>query len=535
MFASGPAPQDQPGAITSLGAGLGKGFGQVMLNAQRYAGKGVRALGGVFAPAPTLSSLVTGNRPSNLVQRAGQWLVDDASQGLQKIEAELAPYSEANPFAAGAGEFGGQVVGTLPVGGLLARGVGSVAPAALTDALATGGMRAARATGLRGMAARVVGGAATGGVSAGLVDPQEAGTGALIGAALPPGLALAGKAASLAGAGVRSAIGHASPAVVALANRAKQLGIDVPADRLVNSKPMDALASGLNYVPFSGRAATEAKMGTQLNRALSRTFGQDSPNVTMALRKAEADLGGKFDTFLRSNTVNLDQQFLTDLADAGNRALRELGSDGASIISKQIDEIVAKGTTGTIDGQAAYNIKKTLDRIGNRNSPEAWYALDLKRKLMDALDRSVGAQKSQGFSLLRQQYGNMLELQQLAKNGVEGEVSVARLANLKGINNPDLQELADIAAQFVKPREGQHGAMQRAVAGGITFGTGGLPGLAAFGAAGRVANTALNSNAARSLAGVPTAAGPNAIQRLLANEDLRLLGYRAAPILGADQ
>ena len=28
-----------------------------------------------------------------------------------------------------------------------------------------------------------------------------------------------------------------------------------------------------------------------------------------------------------------------------------------------------------------------LDRIGKRNSPEAWYALDLKKRLMEALNR----------------------------------------------------------------------------------------------------------------------------------------------------
>jgi hypothetical protein len=337
----------------------------------------------------------------------------------------------------------------------------------------------------------------------------------MIGGTLPAATQLAGSA----GSAIRNAIsgGGASPEVRQLAQRAEQLGIQIPADRLVDSKPLNAVASSLNYVPFSGRGATEDAMNTQLNRALSRTFGQNDSNVTMALRRAEGSLGSRFDQFLQANTVNVDQQFMTDLASAASQANRELSTDGAHVINNQISEILAKGNNGQIDGQAAYNIKKTLDRIGNRNSPEAWYALDLKGRLMDALNRSVGPQQAQEFQGLRQQYGNMLTLQKLAKNGVDGEVSAARLANLQNIHNPDIQELADIAAQFVKPREGMHGAAQR------VYGAGGVMGLAGAGFAaggplgavvaplatvggGRTANSLLNSNAARNFvlgSGVP--------------------------------
>jgi hypothetical protein len=70
---------------------------------------------------------------------------------------------------------------------------------------------------------------------------------------------------------------------------------------------------------------------------------------------------------------------------------------------------------------------------------------------------------------------------------------------MKNINNPDLQELADIAAQFIKAREGQHGSMQRAAAALGVGGSLGLPALAGVSAGGRAANSALNSNALRDL------------------------------------
>jgi hypothetical protein len=467
-------------------------------------------------------------------------------------QAGLAAYTAEQPktLPYEAGKLTSEIAGTAGVGGALAAPVKAVAPVAgpvvgnlLTkfgNALGSSGMTVGgapattAAQGAGNLALRAAGGYGSGYASAGLIDPSTANTGGMINAAVP----VVSKAAGLVGNALGKAVsgGQLAPEVVALADRAKQLGIDIPADRLVNSKPLNALASSLNYVPLSGRAGTERKMQDQLNTALSRTFGQDSDNVTMALRKASGDLGDKFDKVLQSNTVKIDPQFMQDVADAGTMASKELGSEGAGIINKQIDEILAKGQSGEIDGQAAYNIKKTLDRISNRNSPEAFYARDLKQKLMGALDRSLGPQEAADFAAVRKQYGNMLSLENLAQNGAEGDISIARLANMKNINNPDLQELADISAQFLKGREGQHGSAQR-VFGGLgaagSAGTAAVLGVPAVPlalgagiAAGRGANMLLNSNMVKSrLLGAPS-------QNLLANTQIPQLMYRAAPVAG---
>lgn len=438
--------------------------------------------------------------------------------------------------AASVGRVGGNVLATLPVGGVIGQGVKLGARAAgvgqtaqpLVNAISSAGFKSGAATPVGNALARTAGGAITGGASAGLVNPDDVGMGAAIGGALPGVLGGAAKAGQLIGKGIRG--GEVAPEVSALAKRAKDLGIDIPADRIVDSKPMNALASSLNYVPFSGRAATEAKMQSQLNKAVSRTFGQDSDNVTGALRKAGDSLGKKFDDVLSSNTVKLDDQFLSDLAAHEQTALSELSPEGAKIVKNQIDQIIAKGATGEIDGQAAYNIKKTLDRIGNRNSPEGYYARDLKKSLMEALNRSLSPEDAKGFAKTRQEYGNMLALEKLAQNGVDGDISIGRLANMRNINNPDLQELADIAAQFLKSRESSHGAMQRTMIGGVAGLSGvGLPALAGGAAVGRGTNALLNSQAARNFVmNAPKQTGNT-------NALLGTGFYRSAPLLAPDQ
>ena len=439
--------------------------------------------------------------------------------------------SDPNSMVYKGGKLVSEIAGTAGAGGAVANALSKAPVIAnsapnLINAVRTSGMSAGTTTGLANLATRATGGALSGGVSAGMVNPDDAGVGALIGGGLPVLTKAAGAVGSKVGAALRG--NPVSPEVAALAKRAEELGINIPADRIVDSKPLNALASTLNYVPFSGRAATEAKMGEQLNRAASRLVGQDSPNMTKALRDAGRDLGSKFDQVLKSTGVNFDQQMLNDVAGVYNTAQKELGSDALRPIASQIDELFTKGQSGVIDGQAAYNIKRTLDRIGRGNGPEAFHANELRKVLMDGLNRSLGEDGAKAFAVTRQQYGNMLALEKLAKNGAEGELSVARLANMRNINNQPLQELADIAAQFVKSREGQHGMAQRAVIGGLTFGAGGMGGLLGGATAGRAANSALNSQAVKGLllnGQTPGLLSDPAIQ----------LGYQVSPLLGGSR
>jgi hypothetical protein len=166
-------------------AGLSKGVGNVMFGGQRLAGKGLQMLG---------------------AEETGQALIQDAARRQAEQEAFIAPYREAAPVRTGAGEFTGEVVSTLPVGGVIAKGVSKIPGAGnVAEAIRTGGFRtgAPVATTAGGRAAdiatRATGGAVVGGTSAALINPEEAGAGAGFGAAAPFVLPTVGKYVAIGG------------------------------------------------------------------------------------------------------------------------------------------------------------------------------------------------------------------------------------------------------------------------------------------------------------------------------------------------
>jgi hypothetical protein len=166
-------------------AGISKGVGNVMFGGQRLAGKGLQMLG---------------------AEETGQALIQDAARRQAEQEAFIAPYKEVAPIRTGAGEFTGEVVSTLPVGGVIAKGVSKIPGAGrVAEAIRTGGFRtgAPVATTVGGraadIAARATGGAVVGGTSAALLNEKEAGTGAAIGAAAPFVLPVVGKYVAIGG------------------------------------------------------------------------------------------------------------------------------------------------------------------------------------------------------------------------------------------------------------------------------------------------------------------------------------------------
>jgi hypothetical protein len=243
--------------VKGLAAGAGTGFGKLVLGAQRFAGKGLVALDGATS-APTLSTVIAGKKPGSLIGRAGQWLVDDADAGKARLDAENAPYKAASPIANGAGEVGGQIVATLPIGGLL--------PATLRTA--------AGAKGVVGVLPRAGQAAAVGAVYGGVTGTASS-TADTLGGMLVDGAAGAGSGAAFGG--VSSPVGAG---IAAVSRNVKQRLSGTAAAEFAQQKIAEALARDAR-----GTLATSGAINP-LTQVVAR-FGKLGDEAVLA------DAGGK--------------------------------------------------------------------------------------------------------------------------------------------------------------------------------------------------------------------------------------------------
>jgi hypothetical protein len=190
LVAPPPAPEGIP---------FGRQVAQTLGNIVAGGVRGAASIGSTLTELARTGPAGLGGQPVQTIIPRIQGRGDEVSSFLQGLGAE--PES----IAFKGGKLGGEIAGTLGVGPALAAGAraaGATAP--VVAGLQSGGLARTGAPTLpSGAVARVGGGAAAGGVSAGIVSPQDALTGATIGAALP---AVVGPAGAVIGGVYRSAI-----------------------------------------------------------------------------------------------------------------------------------------------------------------------------------------------------------------------------------------------------------------------------------------------------------------------------------------
>ena len=169
------------------------------LNLQAGVMRGAGSLGSFYlAPYDIAKDAMAGkglSLESNMKRREG---IDGGLEALG-ADTDSATY--------GAGKLVGEIAGTAGVGPMLAGGakVAGASPA-IVSGLQSGGLNVAGRTGLGGLLTRAGTGAATGALAAGMVNPEDADVGAMVGGALPvlaKGGAAVGKAAT---SGVKSLV-----------------------------------------------------------------------------------------------------------------------------------------------------------------------------------------------------------------------------------------------------------------------------------------------------------------------------------------
>ena len=188
--APAPTPKPQRGMLEQ--------YGQMHRNALTGMVRGAGSIGAtLLAPIDMASDYAAGKGLSLEANRERRRKIDEGLRDSFGAETDSLIYK--------GGKLAGEVAGTAGAGGVLANGARAAGAApALTQALSTGGFRAAGLTGLRGIALRAGTGAAVGGASAGLANPEDAGTGAIFGGALPGAVKLTGAVGSKVADGMHS-------------------------------------------------------------------------------------------------------------------------------------------------------------------------------------------------------------------------------------------------------------------------------------------------------------------------------------------
>lgn len=287
----------------------------------------------------------------DVVDTGAQWLAsgfdklagtNEGERVRQMNEAGKAEFERGygGSTAASVGRVGGQVLATLPVGGALGAGVRAAGAAtgagravALGDAIATGGLRAAGG----GLATRALGGAVQGGATAGLVNPDDAATGAAIGAAVPLAARALGQVGKAVGGVVRPFYGAGQDRIVG--NALREFATDPDAARA-------ALANASEVVP--GSAPTAAMAAGDVGLAgLSRTMQAVNPTYAAELTARQTAQNAARTAALEDVAGNTGKMSLAKLArDQATGAMRE-------DVLKRAGDVPVADLLGRLDGMLA--------------------------------------------------------------------------------------------------------------------------------------------------------------------------------------
>lgn len=345
-----------------------------------------------------------------------------------------------------------EIGGTAGVGGMLAKPIAQVAPR-LATALQSGGMSVGpRQSLIRDMATRILGGAATGGASAGLVNPEYAGQGAAIGAVLPPALGAAGAVGRGIGNTIRGP--QVAPQVQQAASSAREAGYVIPPTQ-ANPTLANRVIEGLSGKITTAQNAS-ARNQPITNELAKKAIGADdlSPEGIQAVRNAA---NSAYDELAQVGAFQADDVYREALKKAaGSKAL-------PGIVNKEVDDLVdALSTQGQLDAQQTIESIKRLRFEGSANksaqdpTKRALGSAQMKisNALEDLIDRNLKGSPEllKNYRTARQTLAKTYDVEK-ALNSSSGNIDAAKLARQLQKGRPltgELRQVAEFAQQFPK-------------------------------------------------------------------------------------
>lgn len=527
-------PQPEPSTLSKIGQGVG--------NLAAGAVRGAGSIGAtILAPYDIAKDALAGKGltlESNNQRRA------DMDAGLQSLGAQ------PDSMLYKGGKLAGEIAGTAGAGGLMARGLAAVPKVAavapnLLQAIKSSGMTAGTTTGLSNVLTRAAGGAIAGGAQAGLIDPRDAGTGAVIGGALPPALMALGAAGKAIGRTI------SGPAVASelrqTVTSARDAGYVIPPSQVKPSLVNRALEG------FSGKITT-AQNASARNQPITNELAKKAIGAAdlspSGIAQVRQQANSAYDALGQSGAFQADAGFAQALDKAG-ASTAELRKNFPELVNGQVDDLV-----NGLKSRSSFDAQPTIEAIkqfrsnasGNRISTDpAKKALgkaqsSIANALEDLIDRNLQASGNTGlldsYRAARQTLAKTYDVEK-ALNSASGNVDANKLAQIFKKGRPmtgDLRTIAEFAAQFPKAAQtvekmgslpqispldfGAMGAISAATANPMMM-TGILARPAARAAV-------LSGPVQNRLAAQP---GRNALMSLLSNPAVEQSIYRSAPAI----
>lgn len=319
-------------------------------------------------------------------------------------------------------------------------------------------------------AASMVGGAGAAGVA------REGG-------ASPTGQVVAGLAGSLSPAGAAVFSGTRDPLRRELLEFAQRENIPVTAGQATQNRPLKNLSAGMNEsIPFTGAEAAAARQQEAFNKALSRTFGEELPDLSpQSMQAARRSFRDRYLDVFQGRPIIFDTRGVSSInrviGDAGN----ELAGDNLEIIRKNAQRVIREFEQGSITPARYQDLRGELYAAAGPDRTGAF----LKRivsVLDDVAARSLPPGSMDKLRQVNRQYNN-LKVTEKALELVAGsgnDVNPANVWNIlkqRGLNRstPEMRRLAQLGQQILKEQIANSGTTGRTV--GLT--SGGLLGLGA--------------------------------------------------------
>lgn len=349
------APQAaQSAPKTTIGQDVLQGVGNLVAGGLRGAG----SIGAtILLPADMNNQKLRGEDFWSLKDNRERRAAID--EGLQIMGAE------PDSWMYQGGKLAGEIAGTAGLGPMLA-GAAKIAGAspAIISGLQYGGLNVAGRTGLGGLLTRAGTGAATGALAAGMVNPEDAGVGAVVGGALPvlaKGGAAVGKAAT---SGVKSL-------VEPLYQRGKEKIVGRALREFAGDQVDDAirnLQQSRELVPGSLPTVGEAS-GVPSLAALQRASVNVSPEAANAMEaRAVANNQARVDVLeLLSGSKGAREAAESARSDAAAAAYGAARAQAPEVIapSKELLELAERPTMKRIIAGAKRLAADKGEKIGN--------------------------------------------------------------------------------------------------------------------------------------------------------------------------